>query len=277
MNTFYIEAAKAPEKNTGHIRLYNEDDFKGMRRVSQLTAACLDELYDFIEPGLTTQAIDEFVFEFGRKHGAVPATLHYRGYGFSTCTSVNEVVCHGMPDSRKLREGDIINVDVTFLLDGWHGDSSRTYGVGKIAGKANRLLNITYKSLLIGIEQAKPGNTTGDIGAAIQKYVEKNRCSVVRVFCGHGVGRLFHDAPNILHYGKRKSGDVLKPGMIFTIEPMVNFGHHDVKVLSDHWTAVTRDGTLSAQFEHTVGITENGCEVFTKSPRGLDKPPVELE
>jgi methionyl aminopeptidase len=245
-----------------------------MRRASQLTARCLDELVGLIRPGVTTDAIDRFVFGFGRDHGAKPATLYYRGYNHSTCTSINHVVCHGIPDEKPLREGDIVNIDVTFILDGWHGDSSRMYGVGTVKRAAERLIDVTYEALMRGVGAVRPGATTGDIGEAIQRYVEAERCSVVRDFCGHGVGRLFHDAPNILHYGRSGEGVPLKPGMIFTIEPMVNLGRPHVKVLSDGWTAVTRDRSLSAQFEHAVGVTETGVDVFTLSPAGLDKPPL---
>jgi methionyl aminopeptidase len=268
----YIDADTAPLKNTGQIRLYGPKDFEGMHRAGQLTARCLDALVDLVRPGTTTQEIDDFVFKFGEEHEAVPATLNYRGYTKSSCTSINHVVCHGIPNEKPLKDGDIVNIDVTFILDGWHGDSSRMYTVGRPKRAAERLIEVTYESLLRGIEAARPGNTTGDIGAAIQSYVEAERCSVVRDFCGHGVGRLFHDMPNILHYGRPGEGIELKPGMIFTIEPMVNLGRPHVKVLSDGWTAVTRDRSLSAQFEHSVGITEDGCEIFTLSPAGLDNP-----
>ena len=217
--------------------------------------------------------IDDYIRDFGEENNALPATLNYRGYRKYTCTSINHVVCHGIPNDKPLKEGDIVNVDVTYILDGWYGDSSRMYPVGAIRRAAERLIEVTYESLMIGIEQAKPGKTTGDIGAAIQEYAESERCGVVRDFCGHGVGRLFHDAPNILHYGNWGEGIELKPGMIFTIEPMINLGKPHVKVLKDGWTAVTRDKSLSAQFEHSIGITETGCEIFTLSPEGLDKPP----
>jgi methionyl aminopeptidase len=268
----YIDAANAPLKNTGQVRLYGPEDFEGMRKAGQLTARCLDELAERVKPGVTTQEIDDFVFEFGEAHDALPATLNYRGYTKSSCTSINHVVCHGIPNDKPLREGDIVNIDVTYILDGWHGDSSRMYPVGEIKRAAERLIDVTYESLMLGIAAAKPGNTTGDIGHAIQTFVEGERCSVVRDFCGHGVGRLFHDTPNILHYGRPGEGIELKPGMIFTIEPMVNLGRPHVKVLSDGWTAVTRDRSLSAQFEHSIGITTDGCEIFTTSPAGLDKP-----
>ncbi|WP_319533526.1 type I methionyl aminopeptidase [uncultured Cohaesibacter sp.] len=272
----YIEAASAPLRNTGDIRLYGKDAFEGMRKAGQLAARALDGVAELIKPGTTTQEIDDYIRDFGEENGALPATLNYRGYTKYTCTSINHVVCHGIPNEKPLKEGDIVNVDVTYVLDGWYGDSSRMYPVGQIKRAAERLLEVTYESLMIGIEVAKPGNTTGDIGAAIQEFAEGERCGVVRDFCGHGVGQLFHDAPNILHYGVRGEGVELKPGMIFTIEPMINLGKPHVKVLSDGWTAVTRDRSLSAQFEHSIGITEDGCEIFTLSPKGYDKPPYNI-
>lgn len=268
----YIDAATAPLKNTGQIRLYGPEGFEGMRKACNLTARCLDELAGMVAPGVTTNAIDSFVYEFGRDHGALPATLNYRGYTKSSCTSINHVVCHGIPNEKPLREGDIVNIDVTFVLDGWHGDSSRMYPVGEIKRAAERLLEITHECLMLGIAAVKPGARTGAIGEAIQTYAEAERCSVVRDFCGHGVGRLFHDTPNILHYGRAGEGPELREGMIFTIEPMINLGRPHVKVLSDGWTAVTRDRSLSAQYEHTVGVTADGCEIFTLSPAGLDRP-----
>ena len=268
----YIEALSAPMKNTGAIRLYGADAFEGMRKACQLTARCLDELAGIVKPGVTTNEIDRFVFEFGEKNNALPATLNYRGYRKSSCTSINHVVCHGIPDDKPLREGEIVNIDVTYILDGWHGDSSRMYPVGEIKRAAERLLEVTYECLMRGVKAVRPGARTGAIGHAIQAYAEAERCSVVRDFCGHGVGRLFHDAPNILHYGQVNEGPELKEGMIFTIEPMINLGRPHVKVLSDGWTAVTRDRSLSAQYEHTVGVTANGCEIFTLSPGGLDTP-----
>ncbi|MBO0344891.1 type I methionyl aminopeptidase [Roseibium sp. CAU 1637] len=273
----YIDATTAPMKNTGQVRLYGPEDFEGMRKASQLTARCLDELAAMVKPGLTTQAIDDFVFEFGEAHGALPATLNYRGYTKNTCTSINHVVCHGIPNDKPLKDGDIVNIDVTYILDGWHGDSSRMYPVGTVNRKSERLMEVTYNSLMLGIEAAKPGNTTGDIGHAIQTYVESHRYSVVRDFCGHGVGKLFHDAPNILHYGRPGEGVELKPGMIFTIEPMVNTGRPQVKVLNDGWTAVTRDRSLSAQYEHSIGITADGCDIFTQSPAGLHTPGLTID
>ncbi|MBB3977737.1 methionyl aminopeptidase [Rhizobium azooxidifex] len=268
----YIEAFSAPMKNTGVIRLYGSEAFEGMRKASQLTARALDEIYPLVQPGVTTDELDRFVLEFGMDHGALPATLNYRGYTKSSCISLNHVVCHGIPNDKPLREGDIANIDITYILDGWHGDSSRMYPVGQIKRSAERLLEVTYECLLRGIAAVRPGVRTGAIGEAIQKFAESERCSVVRDFCGHGLGRLFHDAPNILHYGSANEGPELKEGMIFTIEPMINLGRPHVKVLSDGWTAVTRDRSLSAQYEHAVGVTADGCEVFTLSPGGLDRP-----
>lgn len=269
----YLEAGAAPLKNTGHIKLYGEEGFAGMRKASQLTARALDLIADMIEPGVTTKAIDDFVFQFGLDNNALPATLNYRGYTKSCCTSINHVVCHGIPDSKPLKNGEIVNVDVTYIVDGWHGDSSRMYNVGTVKRAAERLVEVTYEALMRGIAEVKPGNHIGDIGAAIQEYAEEERCGVVRDFCGHGVGLLFHDAPNILHYGRRGEGVEMKPGMIFTIEPMINLGRPHVKVKSDGWTAVTRDRSLSAQFEHSVGVTGDGCEIFTLSPAGHTMPP----
>jgi methionyl aminopeptidase len=243
-----------------------------MRKACQLTARCLDELAAIVKPGVSTDAIDRFVFEFGLDNGAYPATLNYRGYTKSSCTSINHVVCHGIPDAKPLREGDIVNIDVTYVLDGWHGDSSRMYPVGAVKRSAERLLEVTYEALMRGVGAVRPGARTGAIGEAIQTYAEAERCSVVRDFCGHGVGALFHDSPNILHYGRASEGPEMREGMIFTIEPMINLGRPHVKVLSDGWTAVTRDRSLSAQYEHTVGVTATGCEIFTLSPGGLDRP-----
>ena len=269
----YVAAALAPLKNTGAIKLHGAEGFEGMRRACQLTARCLDEVATLVQPGMSTQAIDDFVFGFALNHGAYPATLNYRGYTRSTCTSINHVVCHGIPNEKPMREGDIVNIDVTLILDGWHGDSSRMYLVGEVKRAAERLIEVTYESMMRGISVIRPGAFTGDIGAAIQEYAEAERCSVVRDFCGHGLGRLFHDAPNILHYGRRGEGVELRAGMIFTVEPMINLGRAGVKVLGDGWTAVTRDRSLSAQFEHTVGVTETGCEIFTLSPAGYTVPP----
>jgi len=269
----YIDAALAPHKNDGQIKLHSAADFAGMHKAGRLVAECLDALTEMVEPGLPTDAIDRFVHDFALAHGALPATLGYKGYMKSTCTSVNHVVCHGIPSDKPLRDGDIVNIDVTLILDGWHGDSSRMYPVGAIPRRAERLIEVTHEAMMRGIAVIKPGATTGDIGHAIQAFVEAQHMSVVRDFCGHGLGRLFHDEPNIVHVGRSGEGIVLKPGMFFTVEPMINLGRPHVKVLSDGWTAVTRDRSLSAQFEHTVGVTDKGVEVFTFSPAGLDKPP----
>ena len=267
-----LEFARAQARDA-KVKLHGADAFAGMAKAGQLVAQVLDLIVDEVRPGVTTDALDAFVFDFASSHGAVPAPLNYRGFPKSICTSLNHVVCHGIPGPRPLREGDILNVDVTLIVDGWHGDSSRMYGVGKISRAAERLLDVTYNALMRGVSAVRPGATTGDIGAAIQAYAEGERCSVVRDFCGHGLGRVFHDRPNILHYGEPGEGLQLKPGMLFTIEPMINLGRSPVKILSDGWTAVTRDRSLSAQFEHSVGVTETGCQVFTASPAGLDKPP----
>jgi methionyl aminopeptidase len=267
-----LEFARAQARDA-KVKLHGADAFAGMAKAGQLVAQVLDLIVDEVRPGVTTDALDAFVFDFASSHGAVPAPLNYRGFPKSICTSLNHVVCHGIPGPRPLREGDILNVDVTLIVDGWHGDSSRMYGVGKISRAAERLLDVTYNALMRGVAAVRPGATTGDIGAAIQAYAEGERCSVVRDFCGHGLGRVFHDRPNILHYGEPGEGLQLKPGMLFTIEPMINLGRSPVKILSDGWTAVTRDRSLSAQFEHSVGVTETGCQVFTTSPAGLDKPP----
>ena len=268
-----LEFARAQARDT-KIKLHGADAFAGMQKAGQLVAEALDLLVDQVKPGVTTEVLDDFVFDFAMAHNAIPAPLNYRGFPKSICTSLNHVVCHGIPGPRVLKEGDVLNIDVTFIVDGWHGDSSRMYGVGKISRAAERLLEVTYNALMRGVAAVRPGATTGDIGAAIQAYAEAERCSVVRDFCGHGLGRVFHDRPNILHYGEPGEGLQLKPGMLFTIEPMINLGKPPVKILSDGWTAVTRDRSLSAQFEHTVGVTETGCQVFTLSPRGLDRPPL---
>jgi methionyl aminopeptidase len=269
----YVDAAVAPLRKTGQIKIHGPTAFEGMRRAGRLVAECLDLLTAEVRPGVPTERIDRFVFEFARDHGALPATLMYRGYRKSTCTSINHVVCHGIPSEKPLREGDIVNIDVTLILDGWHGDSSRMYAVGEIPRRAERLIEVTYEAMMRGIAVIRPGRTTGDIGAAIQSFVEAQHMSVVRDFCGHGVGRLFHDEPNIVHVGRPGEGMVLRPGMFFTVEPMINLGRPHVKVLSDGWTAVTRDRSLSAQFEHTVAVTQDGVEIFTLSPRGLHRPP----
>ncbi|WP_132805450.1 type I methionyl aminopeptidase [Tepidamorphus gemmatus] len=269
----YIDASIAPARNTGEIKLHGPEAFEGMRKAGKLTAEALDLVAGLVKPGVTTAAIDDIVYQFARDNGAYPASLLYRGYPKAICTSINHVVCHGIPNEKPLREGDIVNVDVTLIVDGWYGDSSRMYPVGEISRRAERLIEVTWEAMMRGIGAVRPGNTTGDIGAAIQSYAEAERTSVVRDFCGHGLGRVFHDTPNILHFGEPGEGIELRPGMLFTIEPMINLGRPHVKVLGDGWTAVTRDRSLSAQFEHTVGVTDDGVEIFTLSPAGLDKPP----
>ena len=257
----------------GAIKLYDAAAFEGMQAAGQLAATILDALVPHVVPGVTTEALDDIVRRMTLDAGAVPGTLGYRGYTKSCCTSINHVVCHGIPAPKALKDGDIVNIDVTPVLDGWHGDTSRMFLVGDVALKAKRLVDVTYECLMLGIAQAKPGNRMGDVAHAIQTHAEKHRYGVVRDFCGHGVGRVFHDAPEVVHIGRPGTGPELKPGMIFTIEPMINIGRPDVKMLDDGWTAVTRDRSLSAQFEHSIGITETGCQIFTKSPAGLDQPP----
>jgi methionyl aminopeptidase len=255
------------------IKIHKAEDFESMRKAGRLTAMALDEVTPLVKEGTTTEAIDKFFMEFAADHKALPATLNYRGYRKACCTSINHVVCHGIPNDKPLRSGEIVNVDVTLIVDGWHGDASRMYAIGEIPRAAERLIEVTYESLMRGIAMVKPGAHLGDIGYAIQTYAEGERCSVVRDFCGHGLGRVFHDQPNVLHYGKMGDGTLLKAGMFFTIEPMINLGKAHVKILSDGWTAVTRDRSLSAQFEHTIAVTETGSEIFTLSPKGLHCPP----
>jgi methionyl aminopeptidase len=258
----------------GTIKLHGPAAFEGMRRAGRLAAEILDALAPLVQPGVTTAKIDDVVRQMTLDGGAVPATLGYRGYQHSCCISINHVVCHGIPSEAKtLKDGDIVNIDVTPLLDGWHGDSSRMYLVGDVPLKARRLVDVTYECLMLGIAQVKPGAKLGDIGAAIQGHAEANRYGVVREFCGHGLGRLFHDAPEVVHAARAGTGPELRPGMFFTIEPMINLGKSPVKLLDDGWTAVTRDRSLSAQFEHSIGVTEDGCEIFTLSPKGLHQPP----
>ena len=257
------------------VTLKTPEDIAKMRVAGRLAADVLEMIGEHVKPGVTTEELDRICHDYiVNVQQAIPAPLNYKGFPKSICTSVNHVVCHGIPGDKPLRDGDIVNIDVTVIVDGWHGDTSRMYLVGDVKLKAKRLVDITYESMMRGIAAVRPGNTTGDIGHAIQAYAEgQERCSVVRDFCGHGVGRIFHALPNIVHYGKAGHGIALKPGMFFTIEPMINLGGYGVKVLNDGWTAVTRDRSLSAQFEHSVGVTETGVEIFTKSPKGLDKPP----
>jgi methionyl aminopeptidase len=257
----------------GTIKLHGPAGFEGMRKAGRLAADILDALAPLVVPGVRTDHLDDVVRQMTLDAGAIPATLGYRGYAHSCCISINHVVCHGIPSEKTLKDGDIVNIDVTPLLDGWHGDSSRMYLVGDVPLKARRLVDVTHECLMIGIEKARPGARLGDIGAAIQAHAEKQRYGVVREFCGHGLGRLFHDSPEVIHAARAGTGPELKPGMFFTIEPMINLGKPAVKILDDGWTAVTRDRSLSAQFEHSIGITEDGCEIFTLSAKGLHKPP----
>jgi len=268
-----VDAEDRSEARNGIIKLHGPEAFAGMRAAGQLAAEVLDALAPLVEPGVTTAEIDDFVYQRIRAGSGVPATLGYRGYTHSCCTSINHVICHGIPADKAMKDGDIVNIDVTPILDGWHGDSSRMYLVGDVSVKARRLVDVTYECLMLGLEQAKPGNRLGDISHAIQSHAEKQRYSVVRDFCGHGLGRLFHDSPEVVHAGRPGTGPELRPGMIFTVEPMINIGRPDAKILDDGWTAVTRDRQLSAQFEHSIGITQDGCEIFTLSPMGRDKPP----
>ena len=257
----------------GTIKLHGPEGFAGMRAAGKLAAEILDALAPHVVPGVTTAALDDIVREMSIAGGGVPATLGYRGYTHSCCISINHVVCHGIPSDKTLKDGDIVNIDVTPLVDGWHGDSSRMYLVGDVPLKARRLVEVTYECLMLGIAAVRPGARLGDIGAAIQRHAEANRYGVVREFCGHGVGRLFHDAPEVVHAARAGTGPELRPGMFMTIEPMINLGKAPVKLLEDGWTAVTRDRSLSAQFEHSIGITETGCEIFTQSATGMHKSP----
>lgn len=254
------------------IRIYDPSDFAGMHAAGRLAATILDEIAEQVFVGQTTGEIDRIIEEKVNAAGAKSATIGYKGYQHASCISVNHVVCHGIPGDKKLKDGDILNIDVTVIVDGWFGDTSRMYVAGKLPRKAERLIEVTHDSLMRGIAAVKPGNTFGDIGHAIQSFVEAQRMSVVTDFCGHGLGRVFHAPPNVLHYGRPGTGAILEPGMFFTIEPMVNLGRAETKTLSDDWTAVTRDKSLSAQFEHSVGVTEDGVEIFTLSPSNLFHP-----
>lgn len=255
------------------VKIHGPEDFEGMRRAGRLAAETLDFITVHVKPGVTTGELDRLCHDFIVARGGICAPLGYKGFPKSVCTSVNHVVCHGIPGDKTLEDGDILNIDVTPILDGWHGDSSRMYLVGNVGVKARKLVDTTYEAMMRGIAAIRPGATLGDIGAAIQQHAESQRFSVVRDFCGHGLGRVFHDSPSILHYGRPGEGLVLQAGMFFTVEPMINAGDWRVKVLSDGWTAVTRDKSLSAQFEHSVAVTDTGVEIFTASPKGLDKPP----
>ena len=262
--------------NKDGIRIHNDDDLYEMRQSCKLAAETLDMIGNYVEPGITTEKLNTLCHDFMLDHGSKPATLGYRGFPKSCCISVNHVVCHGIPGPKRLKENDILNIDVTCILNGWFGDSSRMYVAGKVTKKASRLIEVTHESLLHGISVVKPGNTFGDIGEAIQQFVEGNKMSVVRDFCGHGVGRSFHSSPNVLHFGKKKTGAVLEKGMFFTIEPMVNLGKPETKILSDNWTAVTKDKSLSAQFEHTVAVTSEGAEILTLSPENKFFPDLKV-
>jgi methionyl aminopeptidase len=255
------------------ITLHTPADFAAMRRAGHLAAATLDFITPYVTAGTTTETLDRLCHDFILSHGATPAPLGYRGFPRSICTSVNHVVCHGIPGPKALVDGDIINIDVTVILDGWHGDTSRMFTVGEVKTLARRLIDVTYEAMMRGIAVVRPGARLGDIGHAIQSYAEAQRFSVVQDFCGHGLGRVFHDAPSVLHYGTPNTGEILREGMFFTIEPMINAGTWQVKVLSDGWTAVTKDRKLSAQFEHSIGVTHDGYEIFTQSPKGWHKPP----
>lgn len=255
--------------NSDGIRIHSREEFDGMRKSCVLAAKTLDMIGEHVVPGVSTDQLNQLCHDFIIINGAIPATLGYRGFPKSCCISINHVVCHGIPGQKKLKDGDILNIDVTCILGGWYGDTSRMYVAGERQRKANRLIDVTHESLMKGISVVKPGNTFGDIGDAIQTFVESNKMSVVRDFCGHGLGEVFHSTPNVLHYGAAGTGPKLEPGMFFTIEPMVNLGKAATKILSDNWTAVTKDKSLSAQFEHSIGVTENGCEIFTLSPQNI--------
>ena len=268
------ESAARADAERRSIKLHGPEAFAAMRVAGKLAAETLDFITPHVKPGVTTGELDRLCHDFIVDHGAIPAPLNYKGFPKSICTSINHVVCHGIPGDKRLLDGDIINIDVTTIVDGWFGDTSRMFLVGeRVNLKARRLVDVTWESMMKGIEVVKPGATLGDIGHAIQVHAEAQRFSVVRDFCGHGIGQIFHDAPSILHFGKPRQGLALREGMFFTIEPMVNAGRFEVKILADGWTAVTKDRSLSAQFEHTVGVTATGYEIFTLSPKGLDRPP----
>lgn len=271
-----IRAAEEDQEGPGYIPIHGPEEFEAMRVAGRLAAELLDYITPYVQPGVTTNELDRICAEYTQDHGAISAPLGYRGFPKSICTSINHVVCHGIPGDKSLRDGDIINIDVTPIVDGWHGDSSRMYPVGRIGVKARRLIDVTHEAMMRGINQVRPGATLGDIGYAIQNYAEGERFSVVRDFCGHGLGRIFHCAPSVVHYGRPGRGTVLREGMFFTIEPMINTGRLETKILADGWTAVTKDKSLSAQFEHSLAVTADGYELFTESPSGLHKPPYEV-
>ncbi len=259
----------------GQILLHGPEDFEGMRKAGRLAAETLDFITPHVQPGVSTERLDRLCAEFIADHGAISAPLNYRGFPKSICTSINHVVCHGIPSEKRLEEGDILNIDVTPIVDGWHGDSSRMYLVGKTGVKARNLVSTTFEAMMRGINAVRPGATLGDVGWAIQSFAEGLRLGVVRTFCGHGLGRKFHLPPNVMHVGEPGKGLVLREGMFFTIEPMINVGKPDTKILADGWTTVTKDMSLSAQFEHSLGVTAEGCEIFTLSPKGWHQPPYE--
>ncbi len=266
--------AEKLDAEANRIVIHNAQDFEGMRRAGHLAAETLDYITPHVAPGVSTEELDRLCHDFIVEREAVPAPLNYRGFPKSICTSINHVVCHGIPSDKKiLRDGDTLNIDVTVILDGWHGDTSRMFFIGATSVKARRLVDTTYEAMMRGIEAVRPGATLGDVGHAIQSFAEAARFSVVRDFCGHGLGRIFHSAPSVLHYGRPGQGLTLQEGMFFTIEPMINAGRFDVKILEDGWTAVTRDRSLSAQFEHSIGVTADGFEIFTLSPKGWHRPP----
>ena len=250
----------------------HQEVFEKIRKSGRLASDALDEVTSYVKPGVTTKFLDKICYEYIRDNGGYSAPLFYKGFPKSSCASANHVVCHGIPSEKYLVEGDILNIDVTAIVDGWHGDTSRMFPVGEISVKAKNLINVTYEAMMLGISIIKNGIKTGDIGHAIQTYVEKKGFSVVRDFCGHGIGTKFHEEPNILHYGNKNEGKTLETGMTFTVEPMINIGSYHSKTLNDGWTAVTKDKSLSAQFEHTIGVKNDGYEIFTKSKSGLDKP-----
>ena len=260
------------------LSIYSLSDFDGLRKAGRLAAETLDYITPFVKPGVSTGALDELLEKFMRNNGGIPANIGYHGFPKASCISPNHVICHGIPSENKiLQNGDIINIDITVILDGWYGDTSRMYYVGKPSIKAKRLVETTYETMMAGIRQAKPGAPLGDLGYAMQTLAKENGYSVVEDYCGHGIGRIYHSLPNVLNYGVPGQGLKLVPGLVFTVEPMVNIGKPDTHTLSDGWTVVTKDKTLSAQFEHTIGITPDGYEIFTLSPKGYTKPPYETE
>ncbi len=280
----YADAGTPGDIKTGEIKLHRAEDFSGMRKAGRLAAECLDMIATQVRPGVATAHLDDLLRQFVFDHGALSATIGYRGYRHASCISLNHVICHGIPSDKFVKDGDIMNIDVTVIVDGWHGDTSRMYWAGEPKVKARRLVDATYDAMMKGLEAIRPGSTLRDIGKAIQTHAEAQGFSVVRDFCGHGLGRVFHDAPNVVHYAEyrdrfgvhRASETPLRPGMFFTVEPMINEGKPDVKLLKDGWTAVSRDKSLSAQFEHSVGVTETGVEIFTTSPAGFDRPPYKI-